>query len=138
MAKRLLTKDFNFIGLGIINISVIGTDTTLALQPFMVSKTKDGVYEAVALNFGIVAPGITENEAIRNMSLGIFNYSVSFIRSKAPIETVSRAEYMSDFFMEYARLSIKQNKSMQAMLNFFYQTENIGSYNADGNYYRVA
>ncbi|PIE97464.1 MAG: hypothetical protein CR988_07830 [Treponema sp.] len=138
MKNKLITKDFNFIGFGIISVSLIGTDTELSAQPFLVSKTKEGLFEAIALNFGTVSLGTTEDEAIRNMSLSIFTYAVSFMQAKAPIDTISRAEYMGDFFAEYARLSITNNKTMKSMLNFFYKNEKENSYNATGNYYKVA
>lgn len=138
MAGKLLAKNFNFIGFGVLNVSMIGSGAELALQPFLVSKTKDGLYEAIALNFGTVAVGLTEDEAIRNVSLSIFTYGVSFVQANAPMETVLRAKYMSDFFAEYARLSMRHSKAMQTMLNFSYQNEATGSYAATGRYYQAA
>lgn len=138
MSDKLLTKNFNFIGFGVLNVTMIGSGAELALQPFLVSKTKDGLYEAVALNFGTVAVGLTEDDAIRNVSLSIFTYGVSFVQANAPIETISRAKYMADFFAEYARLSMRRSKAMQTMLNFSYQNEVTGSYTATGRYYQAA
>jgi len=138
MAGKLLTKNFNFIGFGVLNVTMIGSGAELALQPFLVSKTKDGLYEAIALNFGTVALGLTEDDAVRNVSLSIFTYGVSFVQANAPIETISRAKYMADFFAEYARLSMRRSKAMQTMLNFSYQNEVTGSYTATGRYYQAA
>ena len=138
MSNKLLTKNFNFIGFGVLNVTMVGSGAELALQPFLVSKTKNGMYEAVALNFGTVALGLTEDDAIRNVSLSIFTYGVSFVQANAPLETISRAKYMADFFAEYARLSMRHSKAVQKMLAFSHQNETTGSYTASGYYYQSA
>lgn len=127
-------KDFNFVGIGSISISIYNIKTDIALQPFMVSKAEDGVYEAIALNFGILASGTNEKEAIENMAGAILTYAMSYISSEQPVQFLKEDEQLTEFIAEYVRLSVIQKT--QDVSNYTKTIkENVSTAT---NYYRVA
>lgn len=134
MGTKLSIKDFHFVGIGMISIAIHNTKTNIALQPFMVSLAKDGIYEAIAINFGILASGKTEDEVIRRLGHNIFNYFISFAKTKVSTEYVTHSKQMADFFEEFTRLSIIHKTFSSLPLSF----DKDNSFSASGNYYKVA
>lgn len=127
-------SDFNFIGIGNLSISMHSISTDVALQPFMVSQAEDKIYEAIALNFGILASGETEKEAIENLAIAILNYTMSYIQLNQPIKFLEPDDKLRDFNAEYLRLSVIQKR--QDVTNYIRTiTENVST---STNYYRVA
>lgn len=133
--NELSVKDFNFVGIGSMSISLHNLNVDIALQPFMVSRADDGVYEALALNFGILAGGFNEEEAMENLANAVLAYIISYISINQPVRLLNPDEQLKDFVTEYLRLSIIQKMQNNILNHKKFIDKDTSTLT---NYYRVA
>lgn len=95
---------FNFIGIGKIVIdSKVGASYNIPHLHFLLSLAKDGVIDALNIEFGIVASGSSPNEASERLALMLAEHTslaISELGFQSLIEVAGRRA-SDDFWHEY-------------------------------------
>jgi hypothetical protein len=102
--RQMPAEDRNFIGIGKIFIDTPAEDWNIPNLHFIVSESADKIYEAVNLEFGLVAIGESDIDSVSGLVTLASSYILSVIKDGngyKELREIARKSFMSDYWAEY-------------------------------------
>jgi hypothetical protein len=102
--NKMLVENRNFIGIGKMLVYTPAEDWNIPNLHFIVSESSDKIYEAVNLEFGLVAIGESGIDSVRNLVNLTCTYILSVIKDGngyKELREIARKNFMPEYWAEY-------------------------------------